>query len=66
MWLPAGQADYNGAKFEILAPPADDKKRRKIEPWRDPNNNTLVVRVTWDKISFLFCGDIEKALNWIR
>lgn len=38
----------------------------KGDPWRDSNNNSLVVKVTYEGVSFLFPGDImaagEKAL----
>ncbi len=50
--------EINGTKIEILYPPADymDKK----ETWRKKaNNNSLVVKITFGSVSFLFPGDIE-------
>lgn len=48
----------NGVLLEILGPPADFLERKQ-DSWRDSNNNSLVLRVTYDDISFLFSGDIE-------
>ena len=54
-----------GVQIEILAPPADFKTASN-EPWRDLNNNSLVMKATYGDVSFLFTGDIawpaEKAL----
>ncbi|MDA8139618.1 MAG: DNA internalization-related competence protein ComEC/Rec2 [Desulfobacteraceae bacterium] len=44
--------------FEILGPPQDFKSLRPQEPWRDLNNDSLVTKVSWKEISFLFTGDI--------
>lgn len=52
--------EINDVRIDILGPPVDFDHHGKTDPWRDPNNNSLVVRFVWDKISFLFCGDIEK------
>jgi competence protein ComEC len=49
----------NGVQLEILAPPVDFLERKQ-ESWRDLNNNSLVLRVCYGDISFLFSGDIEK------
>lgn len=49
----------NGAMIEILAPP-DDYLLRTQDLWRDLNNNSLVLRVRYGEISFLFSGDIEQ------
>lgn len=48
----------NGITFQVLAPPQDFLQRRAQESWRDLNNNSLVVKVQWQKVSFLFTGDI--------
>jgi competence protein ComEC len=53
------QAAYGGATVEILGPPEDFLSRRPREAWRDLNNNSMVVRVNWADISFLFTGDIQ-------
>jgi competence protein ComEC len=52
------QKEINGVAFQILYPPEDFLERRKKERWRSVNNNSLVVKATYDKISFLFTGDI--------
>lgn len=49
-----------GVRLEILAPPADFIQRKAAEPWRDLNNNSLVLRVCYGDVSFLFTGDIMK------
>jgi competence protein ComEC len=50
----------NGVQLEILGPPADFLEQKQAL-WRDTNNNSLVLRVCYDDISFLFSGDIEKS-----
>jgi competence protein ComEC len=61
--------EINGVDFKILYPPEDFLKRGKKEHWRNVNNNSLVVKATYGKISFLFTGDImsgaEKDLTAI-
>ena len=56
----------NGVTFEILSPPDDFKARKTWEKWRDSNNNSLVLRVSFGSTSFFFPGDImadaEEAL----
>ena len=50
----------NGVSFEILSPPRDFLDRRLAETWRDPNNNSMVVRVGFGKVSLLMTGDITR------
>jgi len=52
------QTQINGVDFQILYPPEDFLERGKKERWRSINNNSLVVKATHGKISFLFTGDI--------
>lgn len=47
-----------GVCLELLAPPTDFLKRKTKEPWRDSNNNSLVMRVCHGDVCFLFTGDI--------
>jgi competence protein ComEC len=47
-----------GVQLEILSPRADFMQRKPREPWRDLNNNSLVLRVCYGDVSFLFTGDI--------
>jgi len=49
----------NGVEFLYLYPPADflDKKRAG-QKWRNANNNSLVLKISFGGVSFLFPGDI--------
>jgi competence protein ComEC len=49
-----------GVQIEILAPPADFLTRQSREPWRDTNNNSLVMKVRFGTVSILLTGDIGK------
>jgi competence protein ComEC len=50
----------NGVRFEALYPPVDFLERKAQESWRTPNNNSLVLKVTFGDVSFLLPGDIEE------
>lgn len=45
--------------FEVFYPPPDFLKRKKRDGWRTTNNNSLVIKITWNNISLLLPGDIE-------
>jgi competence protein ComEC len=47
-----------GVTFEILAPEPGFLQRRSSEPWRNENENSLVLKVSLGDVSFLLCGDI--------
>ncbi len=47
-----------GVVFTLLGPPRDFMQRLRSEPWRDENNNSLVLQIRWHQVSFLFGGDI--------
>jgi len=47
-----------GVVFEILYPPGDVGSRPVRESWRDLNNNSMVLRVTYGQHVFLLPGDI--------
>lgn len=49
----------NGVQFQVLYPPVDFLERKSQEIWRTPNNNSLVLKVSFKDISFLLPGDIE-------
>jgi competence protein ComEC len=54
--------EHNGVRLEVLAPPRDFLERRAAETWRDPNNNSMVIRVSMGRVSLLMTGDIgERA-----
>jgi competence protein ComEC len=48
----------NGANLEILYPEKDFLERRDMEPWRNTNNNSLVLKVSYGPHAFLFPGDL--------
>lgn len=48
----------SGVKMEILYPPNNFMEKKSTDSWRDSNNNSLVVRLKFGLISFLFPGDI--------
>ena len=50
--------EINGARLEILYPPKDYIDKRKNEKWRNLNNNSLVIKVSFGSKSILFPGDI--------
>ena len=50
-----------GVTLEILAPPIDFIQQKETTPWRDLNNNSLVLRLCYGDVSFLFPGDVMKA-----
>lgn len=52
--------ERNGVHLEVLAPPRDFLRRRVTETWRDPNNNSIVVRVSLGSVSILMAGDIGR------
>jgi len=60
----------SGATFKILYPPDDYLKKSQYEKWRSKNNNSLVFKMKFGQISFLFTGDIlarsEKELIHLR
>ena len=49
----------NGVRFQALYPPEDFLERKTEDSWRTLNNNCLVLKVLFDKVSFLLTGDIE-------
>ena len=48
----------NGVKVDILYPPSDLQQRKRTDRWRNLNNNSIVLKATYDQISFLITGDI--------
>lgn len=45
-------------ELNLLYPPPNFLKKKNSEKWRNPNNNSLVVKVSLGATSFLFPGDI--------
>jgi competence protein ComEC len=50
-----------GVRLELLYPPRDFLDRKESDRWRNTNNNSLVVKVSFVDTSFLFPGDIMVA-----
>ncbi|MDM8516663.1 DNA internalization-related competence protein ComEC/Rec2 [Desulfobacterales bacterium HSG16] len=50
--------DIFGAEAEILYPPVDFLEKKKWQKWRNNNNNSMVIRVSYGQWSFLFPGDL--------
>jgi competence protein ComEC len=48
----------NGVEFCFLYPPTDFMAQSVYDRWRNTNNNSLVVKVSFGNASFLFPGDI--------
>jgi len=55
--LPRIQEVHN-IQIMLLYPPLDFMHRKKFERWRVVNNNSLVLKVRYGDVSFLFPGDI--------
>ena len=49
-----------GVRLDILSPPTDFLARRAVEPWRDENENSLVLKARYGSAAILFAGDIGK------
>jgi len=57
--LAAGRRfDYGGARVEVLAPPPDH-----VPSASAPNNDSLVLRLTYGRHSFLLTGDIDRRVE---
>ena len=62
--MPDFRLFYQGARknrllFKILHPPFNFLSLSKKDHYRDTNNNSLVLKVEFDDVSFLFPGDIQ-------
>jgi competence protein ComEC len=51
--------EIGGAIIQILNPPSDFDRRRKQERWRNLNNNSIALRLTFQGRAILLPGDIE-------
>ncbi len=49
--------DFGGAHFEILSPPSE------YEPGQPDNNDSLTMRISYGRHSFLLTGDIERPVE---
>jgi competence protein ComEC len=51
----------NGVDLNFLYPPKNFADRKASEKWRKPDNNSLVVKVSFGHIAILFPGDITST-----
>jgi competence protein ComEC len=61
--LPPSQ-NIKGVVVQVLHPPPDFHSGHKIPTNRELNNLSLVVRLSYKEVSFLFPGDIEKEVEY--
>jgi competence protein ComEC len=52
------QTTRSGVQLEILAPVRGFQRRLAMDGGRDLNNNSIVLRISYGDVSFLFTGDI--------
>jgi competence protein ComEC len=53
--------EVNGVGLDILYPRRDFIDRKAYDRWRNTNNNSMVIRISFGTVSFLFAGDIMRA-----
>jgi competence protein ComEC len=59
-----GVHDINGVRIDILYPPVDFMEKSRTETWRNLDNDSLVLKVSFGRISFLFPGDIKAPAEY--
>jgi competence protein ComEC len=52
----------NDVGLDILYPRRDFIDRKVYDKWRNSNNNSLVIRISFGAVSFLFPGDVRLAI----
>ncbi len=50
--------NIKGVRLQTLYPPVDFLEKRQREKWRNSNNNSLVIKVSFGTTALLFPGDI--------
>lgn len=60
----SSQQSIQGVEIQLLHPPPHFSPDPKIPSARDLNNGSLVLRLNYKNISFLFPGDIEKETEF--
>ena len=56
----ATNQNINGVEIQVLHPPADFNGKARTPTDKELNNLSLVVRLRYKEVSFLFPGDIER------
>jgi competence protein ComEC len=59
-----GVHHINGVQIDVLYPPVDFIDKKKIETWRNLDNNSLVLKISFGSTSFLFPGDIKAPAEY--
>ena len=59
-----GVQDINGVQVDVLYPPKDFIEKKDIETWRNLDNNSMVLKVSFGNVSFLFPGDIKTPAEY--
>jgi competence protein ComEC len=59
-----GVHDINGVQIDVVYPPIDFVEKKEMETWRNMNNNSLVLKVSFGGVSFLFPGDIKARAEY--
>jgi competence protein ComEC len=59
-----GAHDIHGVQIDVLYPPNDFIEKKEIETWRNLNNNSLVLKISFGATSFLFPGDIKAQAEY--
>jgi len=59
-----GVHDINGVHIDVLYPPVDFSEKSRMGTWRNLDNNSLVLKVTFGKVSFLFPGDVKAPAEY--
>jgi len=54
----AREHQISGVRLDLLYPPQDFMEHKESDKWRNTNNNSLVVKVSYGDAAFLFSGDI--------
>jgi competence protein ComEC len=59
-----GVHDIGGVQIEVLYPPVNFIEKKEIETWRNVNNDSLVLKISFGATSFLFPGDIKAQAEY--
>jgi competence protein ComEC len=54
----------NGVEVQVLHPPMESNRISRLPTDKELNNLSLVLRLTYKDVSFLFTGDIEKETEY--
>jgi len=54
-----GVHNINGVQVDVLYPPKDFIEKKDTETWRNLDNNSMVLKASFGKVSLLFPGDIK-------